>query len=97
MVWLRRVRRHRNGFHPTRKTTNAREKPVEEPQPDDKRDNKRDAARREREKARAALAAAERAKADADAALTELQSDLAAARSRLDDACRRLQYAESAL
>ena len=84
-------------FTPTRKTTNAREKPVEEPQPDDKRDNKRDAARREREKARAALAAAERVKVDADAALTGLQSDLAAARLRRDDARRRLQDAEDAL
>jgi hypothetical protein len=80
-------------FTPTRKTTTAREKPVEEPQPGEKRD----AARREREKARAALAAAERAKADADGALTELQSDLATARLRRDDAHRRLQDAEDAL
>ena len=43
------------------------------------------------------MAAAERAKADADAALTELQSDLAAARLRRDDARRRLQDAEHAL
>ena len=84
-------------FTATRKTTTAREKPAEEPERDDKRDDKRDAARREREKARAALAAAERAKADADAALTELQSDLATARLRRDDARRRLQDAEGAL
>ena len=87
-------------FTPTRKSPPAREKPAEEPveEPrDDKRDDKRDAARREREKARAALAAAERAKADADAALTELQSDLATARLRRDDARRRLQDAEDAL
>jgi hypothetical protein len=87
-------------FTPTRKSPPAREKPAEEPveEPrDDKRDDKRDAARREREKARAALAAAERAKADADAALTELQSDLATARLRRDDARRRLQDAEEAL
>jgi hypothetical protein len=87
-------------FTPTRKSPPAREKPAEEPveEPrDDKRDDKRDAARREREKARAALAAAERAKADADAALTELQSDLATARLRHDDARRRLQDAEDAL
>jgi hypothetical protein len=84
-------------FTASRKTVSAREKPAEEPQRDDKRDDKRDAARRERETARAALAAAERAKADADAALTELQSDLATARLRRDDARRRLKDAESAL
>jgi hypothetical protein len=65
-------------------------KPVEEPKPSRKRDDTR-------EKARAALAAAERAKADADAALTELQSDLATARLRRDDARRRLKDAEDAL
>ncbi|MEN3317852.1 MAG: hypothetical protein V7643_1253 [Mycobacterium sp.] len=81
----------------TRKKATAREKPVEEPQRDDKRDEKGDAGRRERDKARTALAAAERAKADADAALTELQSDLATARMRRDDARRRLQNAEDAL
>lgn len=75
----------------------AREKPAHKPPHDDKRDEKHDAARREREKARAALAAAERTKADADAALTELQSDLATARLRRDDARRRLQGAEDAL
>jgi hypothetical protein len=53
--------------------------------------------RRGRQQARAALAAAERAKADADDALKELQSDLATARLRRDDARRRLQDAESAL
>jgi len=84
-------------FTPTRKTTAAREKPVEAPQRVEKHDDKRDAARREREKARAALAAAERAKADADGALTELQSDLATARLRRDDARRRLKAAEDAL
>jgi hypothetical protein len=84
-------------FTSSRKTASAREKPAEEPQRDDKRDDKRDAARRERETARAALAAAERARADADAALTELQSDLATARLRRDDARRRLKDAESAL
>jgi hypothetical protein len=83
-------------FTATRKTA-AREEPAEEPQRDDKRDEKRDAARREREKARAALAAAERAKAGADAALTELQSDVATARLRRDDARRRLKDAEDAL
>ena len=77
-------------FTSSRKTVAAREKPAEKPRRDDKRDDKRDARR-------AALAAAERAKADADAALTELQSDLATARLRRDDARRRLQDAESAL
>jgi chromosome segregation ATPase len=85
-------------FTSSRKTASAREKPAEEPQPDEpKRDDKRDAARREHETARAALAVAERANADADAALTELQSDLATARLRRDDARRRLKDAESAL
>jgi hypothetical protein len=83
-------------FTQTRRTT-SRKEPAEEPQRDDKRDEKRDAARRDRETARAALAAAERTKADADAALTELQSDLATARLRRDDARRRLKDAESAL
>jgi hypothetical protein len=83
-------------FTQTRKAT-SRKRPAEEPQHDDKRDDKRDAARRERETALAALAAAERAKADVDAALTELQSDLATARMRRDDARRRLRDAESAL
>lgn len=77
-------------FTSTRKPPTAREKPAEQPKRDDKRDDKR-------EKARAALAAAERAKADADAALTELQSDLATARLRRDDARRRLKEAEDAL
>ena len=76
-------------FTQTRKTT-SRKKPAEEPQQDAKRDDKRATAR-------AALAAAERAKADADAALTELQSDLATARLRRDDTRRRLRDAESAL
>jgi hypothetical protein len=80
-------------FTQTRKAT-GRKKPAEEPKQDAKRDDKRDA---ERATARAALAAAERAKADADAALTELQSDLATARLRRDDTRRRLRDAESAL
>jgi hypothetical protein len=88
-------------FTSSRKTVSAREKPAHKPRHDDKhddrRDEKHDAARREREKARAALAAAERTKADADTALTELQSDLATARLRRDDARRRLQGAEDAL
>jgi hypothetical protein len=79
-------------FTSSRKNT-SRKKAAKEPQRDDKRDDKR----RERETARAALAAAERTKADADAALTELQSDLATARLRRDDARRRLRDAESAL
>jgi hypothetical protein len=76
-------------FTATRKPT-GRKEPAEQPQRDDKRDA-------EREKARAAVAVAERAKADADAALTELQSDLATARMRRDDARRRLRDAEDTL
>jgi hypothetical protein len=80
-------------FSQTRKAASRKkpaEEPAERPQRDDKPDDKR-------AKARAAVAAAERAKADADAALTELQSDLATARLRRDDARRRLRDAESAL
>jgi hypothetical protein len=76
-------------FTQTRKTA-SRKKPAEEPQRDEKQDD-------ERVEKRAELAAAERAKADADAALTELQSDLATARLRRDDARRRLRDAENAL
>jgi hypothetical protein len=79
-------------FTQTRKTT-SRKKPTEEPQQDAKREAKRDD---KRATARAALAAAEREKADVDAALAELQSDLATARLRRDDARRRLRDAETA-
>lgn len=47
--------------------------------------------------ARAAVAATERAKADADRALGELQSDLSTARLRHQDAQRRLAAAEQAM
>lgn len=67
--------------------------PAKEAPPDDKQAEKR----RRQQEARAALAAAERAKAEADDALAELQADLATARLRRDDARRRLQDAESAL
>jgi hypothetical protein len=76
-------------FTTTRRPAATREKPAEEP--------KRDEKGRDREKARAALAAAERSKAEADAALTDLQSDLATARLRRDDARRRLADAEDGL
>jgi chromosome segregation ATPase len=76
-------------FTASRKPAAVREKSVEAP--------KTDAKGREREQTRAALAAAERAKADADQALTELQSDLATARLRREDARRRLTDAEDAL
>jgi len=48
-------------------------------------------------RAAAVLAAATRAKADADAALTELQTDVAAARLRAQDARRRLDAAQQTL
>jgi hypothetical protein len=67
------------------------------PQAAEKGDDEGDAERRRRQQARAELAAAEHAKAEADDALGELQSDLAAARLRRDDARRRLADAESAL
>jgi chromosome segregation ATPase len=60
-------------------------------------DDKDDAARRQREEARAAVAAAERAKADADAAMAGLQADLATARLRRVDARSRLEDAERGL
>lgn len=80
----------------TRKTTSRRKSAEEPKQPEEP---KRDGPERDdkRAAARAALAAAERAKADADAALAELQSDLATARLRRDDARRRLKDADAAL
>lgn len=55
------------------------------------------AERERRERARAVVAAAEQAKADADDALAERQTDLATARLRHDDARARLAKAEQAL
>ncbi|UUO01890.1 hypothetical protein M4D79_27080 [Mycolicibacterium novocastrense] len=81
----------------------TKRKPKHEPEPepaepsDDGRDGKDAEARRQRQQARAELAAAERTKAEADDALAELQSDLAAARLRHQDARRRLQEAEQGL
>lgn len=79
----------------------SRRKPEPKPEPAEAkpkpRDDKEAAARREQQQARAALAAAEKARAEADDALSELQSDLAAARLRHQDAKRRLQDAERAL
>ncbi|MGV0714795.1 TolC family protein [Mycolicibacterium sp. XJ662] len=51
----------------------------------------------DRDKVRAALKEAERAKAEADEALDELQADVATARLRHLDAQRRLEEAEAAL
>ncbi|WP_231984742.1 hypothetical protein [Mycobacterium sp. 852014-52144_SCH5372336] len=83
-------------FSPTTKS-----KPKREPEPAEPRDEGRDGkaaeASRRRQQARAELAAAERARAEADDALSELQSDLAAARLRHQDARRRLQEAERGL
>lgn len=81
----------------------TKRKPKHEPKPepaepsDDGRDGKDAEARRQRQQARAELAAAVRTKAEADDALSELQSDLAAARLRHQDARRRLQEAEQGL
>ncbi|MGE2837191.1 hypothetical protein [Mycobacterium sp. SMC-4] len=52
---------------------------------------------RQRQRAHATLTAAQRAKAQADDALTELQADLATARLRHQDAERRLRDAQTAL
>jgi hypothetical protein len=77
-------------FTPTRgRKPKAAPEPPKEPATEQPRADKREV--------RAAVAAAERAKAEADTALDELQSDLATARLRRDDAKRRLQAAEQAL
>ena len=81
-------------FKPAR-SRKAEAEPV--PPVDEPRDDRGAEQRRRHQQARAAVAAAERAKADADDALKELQSDLATARLRRDDARRRLKDAESAL
>ena len=89
-------------FKPTRGRKTAAEPEPAKPAKDDPadkkpRDDQQADERRRRQEARATLAAAERAKAEADDALNELQADLATARLRRDDARRRLQDAESAL
>jgi hypothetical protein len=89
-------------FKPTRGRKTATEPEPAKPAKDDPadkepRDHQQAGQRRRRQEARATLAAAERAKAEADYALNELQADLATARLRRDDARRRLQDAESAL
>ncbi|KUI26398.1 hypothetical protein AU195_21635 [Mycobacterium sp. IS-1496] len=71
----------------------GRQEKPEKPAPD--RDDRE--RRRRREQARAVLAAAERAKADADDAMADRQSDLATARLRVEDAKERLARAEHGL
>lgn len=84
-------------FSPTTRRRPER-KPEPEPAEDEESRGTTDAkAHRELQRARAVLAAAERTKAEADDALSELQSDLAAARLRHQDAQRRLQEAERGL
>ncbi|KUI43388.1 hypothetical protein AU197_04840 [Mycobacterium sp. IS-1590] len=82
-------------------TTKRKPKPEPEPEPAETRAEGRDTedaeARSRLRQARADLAAAERTKAEADDVLSELQSDLAAARLRHQDARRRLQEAERGL
>lgn len=85
-------------FSPTTKRKPKREPEAEPAEPrDEGRDGKDAEASRRRQQARAELAAAERARSEADDALSELQSDLAAARLRHQDARRRLQEAERGL
>ncbi|MGO4444374.1 hypothetical protein AB4Z42_13555 [Mycobacterium sp. 2YAF39] len=85
-------------FKPTRARKTKPEAEAEKPPPGKESGDDRGAEeRRRQQQARAALAAAERARADADDAVKELQSDLATARLRRDDARRRLKDAESAL
>jgi hypothetical protein len=79
-------------------TTTRREKPTQaKPEPSKPERAKPEPRDDKRIKARADLAAAERAKAEADDALTELQSDLATARLRHQDASRRLAEAQKGL
>ncbi|MGZ8819420.1 MAG: hypothetical protein ACXWZR_18960 [Mycobacterium sp.] len=84
-------------FKPTGGHKTKREPKATAEEPPRPRDDQDAEERRRRQQARAALAAAERAKAEADDALKELQSDLATARLRRDDARRRLKDAESSL
>lgn len=78
------------------KTETKAETKAEAP-PADTDDDGRAEHRRRQHEARTALEAAEHAKAEADDALAELQSDRATARLRHRDAQRRLQQAETAL
>ena len=79
-------------------TATRREKPAPKPsKPEPAKPVKEQPRDDKRVKARADLAAAERAKAEADDALSELQSDLATARLRQQDASRRLAEAERGL
>ena len=76
----------------------GREKPTPKPaKPEPAKPDKEQPRDDKRVKARADLTAAERAKAEADDALSELQSDLATARLRKRDASRRLAGAEQGL
>jgi hypothetical protein len=72
-------------------------KPKQKAEPAPSEPPKKTARDDKRAQARAALVAAERAKADADDALSELQADLATARLRHQDARSRLQDAERGL
>jgi len=78
-------------------STTVKRKPDKQAVPPPAPPEKPSARDRRRQQDRAAVAAAEHAKAEADAALTELQSDLAAARLRHQDARRRLADAEKAM
>ena len=84
-------------FKPTRSRKAKNESEPPEPAEETPRDDKQAAQRRRQQEARATLAAAERTRAEADDAARELQSDLATARLRRDDARSRLKDAESAL
>jgi hypothetical protein len=67
------------------------------PATNDRRDDNRKAARQEREKVRATVAAAERVKAETDDELSERQAELATSRLRHNDARKRLEDAERKL
>jgi hypothetical protein len=82
---------------PAGKSTTEPKRAPQPPVKHESRDDTPELTRRERETARAALSAAERARAEADDALSERQADRAAARLAHDDARRRLREAERKL
>jgi len=84
-------------FKPTRSRKAKTEPEPKKPAEKEPRDKGQTERRRRQQEARAAVSAAEHAKAEADDAAKELQSDLATARPRRDDARKRLRDAEAAL
>ncbi|MCW2688210.1 MAG: hypothetical protein JWR37_3100 [Mycobacterium sp.] len=86
-------------FTPTRSSkSNAEPEPRgQRPVEDKPHDDALEAARQQRERARAAVAAAERANSEAEQELAERQDELAAARQRHEEASKGLSEAERTL